>query len=127
LPDVEAVRRLVSFDIDGTLETGSPPGPITIEVVRRVQANGWLIGSCSDKTATAQRLMWKTCGVVTDFAVVKHQLTVVRAQFEAGVYLHIGDTDVDRFYAEQAGFDFLHVNDATFAARLLELSTILSR
>lgn len=118
--------RLISFDIDGTLETGNPPGPITIDVVRMVKANGWLIGSCSDKTVTAQRLMWAAHGIVTDFTVVKHHLEIVRAQFEAESYLHIGDTDVDRFHAEKAGFDFLHVAAADFAARLADLSARLT-
>jgi len=119
--------RLISFDIDGTLETGSPPGPITIDVVRMVKANGWLIGSCSDKTVTAQRLMWESHGVLTDFTVVKHHLEIVRAQFDVESYLHIGDTDVDRFHALKAGFDFLHVEAEDFAERLAELSAGLVR
>ena len=40
---------LISFDIDGTLEVGDPPGPLTMDMVRIVQDKGFLIGSCSDR------------------------------------------------------------------------------
>ena len=108
----EARLRLISFDIDGTLETGEPPGKITLEMVREAKARGWLIGSCSDRPASAQRLMWEKCAIEVDFAVVKNHLEVVRSQFQADSYLHIGDTEVDRWYAEHSGFEFLHVAEA---------------
>ena len=41
---------LISFDIDGTLELGDPPGVPTMDMVRLVQEKGFLIGSCSDRT-----------------------------------------------------------------------------
>jgi len=110
--ELKPTLRLVSFDIDGTLETGDPPGRITLEMVREAKSRGWLIGSCSDRPASAQRLMWERCEVEVDFAVVKNQLDIVRGKFPADAYLHIGDTDVDRWYAERAGFTFLHVTDA---------------
>jgi hypothetical protein len=31
------VKVLVSFDIDGTLEAGDPPGPITMQMVKKSQ------------------------------------------------------------------------------------------
>ena len=47
---------LISFDIDGTLEVGDPPGILTMEMVRTVQKKeGFLIGSCSDRTMSGQR------------------------------------------------------------------------
>src|SRR5947207_9419838 len=94
--------RLISFDIDGTLETGEPPGKITLDMVREAKAKGWLIGSCSDRPASAQKLMWEKCAIEVDFAVVKNHLQVVRGQFLANSYLHIGDTEVDRWYAEHS-------------------------
>src|SRR6266566_8855418 len=42
------VVKLISFDIDGTLEVGDPPGLITMEMVRQAKHLGCLIGSCSD-------------------------------------------------------------------------------
>ena len=40
---------LISFDIDGTLEVGDPPGVLTMDMVRRAQEKGCVIGSCSDR------------------------------------------------------------------------------
>ncbi|MFH1560162.1 MAG: hypothetical protein ABID84_01950 [Chloroflexota bacterium] len=107
------MKRLISFDIDGTLETGIEPGPLTIAMVRRAQELGYIIGSCSDRPVSAQRAMWERQGVVVDFTVLKHMLEEVRTQFEADEYFHIGDTDLDRHYAVLAGFEFLPVATTT--------------
>ena len=101
--------HLISFDIDGTLETGNGPGPITLEMVRRAQEHGHIIGSCSDRPVPDQQHMWATHGIVVHFTVLKHKLDDVKAQFEAEVYYHIGDTDMDQHYARLAGFEFLQV------------------
>ena len=98
---------LISFDIDGTLEVGEPPGSITMEMVRKVKGLGHLIGSCSDRTISAQERIWKEHDIAVDFTVLKHQLDQVKERFPAREYYHIGDTDIDRFYAEKAGFRFL--------------------
>src|SRR5438128_10235112 len=79
----EARLRLISFDIDGTLETGEPPGKITLDMVREAKARGWLIGSCSDRPASAQRIMWERSAIEVDFAVVKNQLGIVRNKCQA--------------------------------------------
>ena len=98
---------LISFDIDGTLEFGDPPGGITVEMVRRAQEAGFLIGSCSDRFPSAQRTMWESRDVKVDFVAAKHMLPDIRSRFEAVKYLHIGDRDLDKQLAEQAGFEFL--------------------
>jgi len=48
------VITLVSFDIDGTLECGEPPGVVTVELVRTAKRRGWLVGSCSDRPIAYQ-------------------------------------------------------------------------
>jgi hypothetical protein len=98
---------LISFDIDGTLEFGDPPGGITMEMVRRAQDLGFLIGSCSDRFPSAQRTLWEAHGIKFDFVAAKHMLDDVRVQFEADRYLHIGDRELDQQLAEKAGFEFL--------------------
>jgi len=40
--------------------------------------------------------------------VLKHQLDLVKAEFNAEQYYHIGDTNMDRHYAERAGFEFFY-------------------
>ena len=104
---------LISFDIDGTLEVGDPPGVLTMAMVKRVQAQGFVIGSCSDRPISAQRAIWARHHIAIDFAVGKLMLPEVKAQFVADVYYHIGDReDLDRKYALAAGFAFLWPHEA---------------
>ena len=103
------MAELISFDIDGTLETGNGPGPITMDMVRQAKASGYIIGSCSDRPVGDQKAMWERNGIEVSFTVLKHMLDGVKTQFEAESYCHIGDTDLDRHYAGLAGFDFFAV------------------
>ncbi len=101
--------KLISFDIDGTLETGNGPGPITLDMVRQAKELGYIIGSCSDRPVGDQKAMWERAGITVEFTVLKHMLDGVKGQFEADEYVHIGDTDLDQHYAGLAGFEFLAV------------------
>jgi hypothetical protein len=101
---------LVSFDIDGTLEIGDPPGLITIAMVEHARRRGYLIGSASDRPLSYQRAMWERLGIVPHFTALKHRLAEVRARFAAHAYYHVGDTDVDEHFAATAGFAFLRVD-----------------
>ena len=40
--------------------------------------------------------------------MLKHQLDQVKEEFDAAEYYHIGDTNMDRQYAERAGFSYLY-------------------
>ena len=104
---------LISFDIDGTLDFGDPPGGITTDMVRKAKELGFLIGSCSDRFPSAQRTMWANKNIEVDFVSAKHMLEDVKSRFAAERYLHIGDRELDQQLAEQAGFEFLYVDDAT--------------
>lgn len=115
------MTRLISFDIDGTLEVGDPPGVIPIATVRRAHERGIVVGSCSDRPVRSQQALWEEHGLPVRFTVLKQNLSVVRAEFEAEHYLHIGDSIVDRIMAEQAGFDFLHAEDDDVEAFLASL------
>ena len=105
---------LISFDIDGTLEVGDPPGVLTMDMVRAVRARGFIIGSCSDRPPSSQRAIWEQHDIPVDFAVPKHMLPDVKAEFQdADEYYHIGDReDLDKYYALQAGFKFLWPDEA---------------
>jgi phosphoglycolate phosphatase-like HAD superfamily hydrolase len=102
---------VVSFDIDGTLVIGDPPGAVTLEMVRRARTLGYVIGSCSDRPIRNQEELWAANEIAVDFVALKHRLDEVRSRFPARRYVHIGDTDVDRHFARLAGFDFFHVNE----------------
>ena len=111
---------LISFDIDGTLEVGDPPGPLTMDMVRNAQANGCLIGSCSDRIASSQRRIWDEHDIQVDFVCVKGspmeelRLEYMKTKFDAEEYWHIGDReDLDRQMALSVGFDFLWPDEAT--------------
>ena len=106
------MAKLISFDIDGTLEVGDPPGYITMARVRQALALGYIIGSCSDRPVSHQRQMWMAHEITVAFTVLKHQLDQVRAEFSAERYYHIGDTNMDRHYAERAGFAYLYPDDS---------------
>jgi hypothetical protein len=112
---------LVSFDIDGTLEVGQPPGVVPISLVRRVQQLGYLVGSCSDRPLSYQQAMWERVSIVADFTALKHRLDEVKARFPAATYYHVGDTDVDHFYATAAGFRFLRADADAHSVWSIEL------
>ncbi len=104
---------LISFDIDGTLEVGDPPGVLTMDMVRKARQKGFLIGSCSDRPISTQRIIWEQHDISIDFAVGKLMLPDVMAQFKADMYYHIGDReDLDKKYALEAGFEFLWPEEA---------------
>ena len=103
-------RTLVSFDIDGTLEIGEPPGIVTIALVHMAKRLGYVVGSCSDRPISYQQEMWEQLAIVPDFTALKHRLDDVRARFPAVAYYHIGDTDTDERYATAAGFRFLRAD-----------------
>ena len=104
---------LISFDIDGTMDVGDPPGPLTMEMARNAQKKGFLIGSCSDRPPSAQRAIWEQANIVADFVTPKHMLADVKAKFDAERYFHIGDReDLDKQNALRAGFEFLWPDEA---------------
>ena len=68
------MAKLISFDIDGTLETGDPPGCITMGRVRQAQELGYIIGSCSDRTVSTQQRMWLEHGISVAFTRLRKRL-----------------------------------------------------
>ncbi len=101
------MKILISFDIDGTLEVGDPPGPVTLDMVRRARESGCIIGICSDRTLGSQQELMDRNNIHMDFMSLKHNMKEVRAAFKAERYYHIGDTELDKHFALSAGFDFL--------------------
>ena len=112
-----AIRLLIA---SRPLEIGDPPGILTMELVRKTKEQGFLVGSCSDRTLSGQRAIWEQHNIPVDFAVSKHMLPDVKAKFEADVYYHIGDReDLDKKYALEAGFEFLWPDEAILEPWLL--------
>jgi len=109
--DIAPALVLVSFDIDGTMEAGEPPGPVTFAMVAEAKSRGYVVGSASDRTLSEQRAMWATAGIEVDFVCHKHRLAEHTAQFGCRRMLHIGDTSTDEYYARLAGFEFYLVTE----------------
>ena len=107
------MATLVSFDIDGTLEAGDPPGPVTMQMVRRARAHGCIVGSASDRPLPVQQAIWDRHGIEVSFVSSKQGLSDVKSRFPADEYYHIGDTELDRQFAEAAGFQFVWMNDGS--------------
>jgi len=101
------VKLVLSFDIDGTLEIGDPPGPVLLDTIRKAREMGHVTGSCSDRPLSHQADLWRQHGIAMDFVALKTHLPSIRERFGASGYYHIGDTDVDRHYATIAGFVYL--------------------
>jgi len=106
------VPLLISFDIDGTLEVGDPPGFVSVDMVRQCKRLGHLVGSCSDRPVSFQQQLWQRLDIAADFTVLKHRLANLKSEWHADEYFHIGDTDLDHFVAGEAGFRFFRA-DAT--------------
>jgi hypothetical protein len=121
--DRAITRTLLSFDIDGTLEVGDPPGIITIPMVRLAKNLGYVIGSCSDRPIRFQQELWERLRISADFTVLKHRLVDVKALFQAHAYYHIGDTETDHTVATGAGFRFLRADAAAHRSWGPELFT----
>jgi hypothetical protein len=109
MADPQAGLILVSFDIDGTLEAGDPPGPITFAFVAEAKARGHIVGSASDRALSEQRNLWRQAGLTVDFICNKHRLADSTRHFTCQRKLHIGDTSTDEYYARLAGFEFYDV------------------
>jgi hypothetical protein len=121
--DVELGTYVLSLDIDGTLEAGDPPGPISFKAVLRARSAGAIIGSCSDRTFTEQEIMWGDRGIVPTFVSGKQHLTGIRERFPTlSAYVHVGDTDVDRQWAWRADFAFVTTERLSATAIPTELT-----
>ena len=98
---------VVLFDIDGTLEVGDPPGPISLDLVRQAIALGYVVGSASDRVLSFQRELWRRHEIDLHFIGHKHHLHEIRSRYpDLARYVHIGDTETDRYYADMHGFEF---------------------
>ena len=74
--------------------------------MQRCRALGYRIGSGSDRTERNQRELWLAHGIELDFVSLKHRLADLRGRFEVTRWIHIGDTEMDEYFARQAGFEF---------------------
>lgn len=103
-------RLVISFDVDGTLQFGDPPGPITPRTIKALQEARVVIGSASDRTVTDQTRMWRQASLKPVFIVVKNQLRTLPSSFPNSLLVHVGDRFADELEASMAGVVFVHVD-----------------
>lgn len=85
------MAKLISFDIDGTLEVGDPRGSVTLDMIRKVIDKGYIVGSCSVRPISYQRRIWEQNGIDMDFTILKDELEIVKDKFvEDSRHLHSG-------------------------------------
>jgi hypothetical protein len=95
-----------------------------MDMVRLIKTLGYLIGSCSDHPVSYQQRLWAQHNIRVDFTVLKHRLDDVKAQFQTEAYYHIGDTDMDHFYAARAGFRFVKANVTTLRCGKVDIESL---
>ncbi len=111
-------KKLVAFDIDGTVWFGDPPGPITKAMVKREQDSGSIICGSSGKFAFVQKVMWRGHGIRLDAAVTKLKLAKLKKKFKADVYVDVGDdVETDGKVSKASGFIFLKPEDYVKASK----------
>ena len=103
---------VASFDIDLTLripedEGYDDPGSIDPNELRRLQDQGWVVGTCSDRDPTNQRSLLQSLGVEPHFCIPKELLDHARRLLPGATALyHIGDDPRrDRDIALRSGFE----------------------
>tara|TARA_B110000263_G_C15239907_1_gene478902 strand:- start:86 stop:607 length:522 start_codon:yes stop_codon:yes gene_type:complete len=98
---------LISFDIDGTMEFGDPPGILTQEIVNYFRDKGAIVGSASDRPESTQWMMWRKYGIELDFVTLKHRMKSLRDKYpDFDSYWHVGDRPLDQQNARDANFTF---------------------
>ncbi|MCJ7631092.1 hypothetical protein MUP77_01630 [Candidatus Bathyarchaeota archaeon] len=101
-------KMLVAFDVDGTLECGSPSGPIKLETVRNMKKSGMVIGIISPSLFRVK----KELGDLLDFYLAGPK---AEAMFEmrktySGRMMYVGDCIIDENEAHKAGWEFCYAN-----------------
>ena len=91
---------------------GDPPGLVTMDMVRGFKEAGFIVGSCSDRPISYQTRLWDQHGIDADFTVLKQNLDNVKTSFPADEYYHVGDSEMDRYFADRSGFRFVPADDA---------------
>ena len=69
---VPRARIVISFDIDGTMEFGDPPGPVSASIARELVDRGCILGVASDWAMSCQAPEWARHGIAPRFVGGKH-------------------------------------------------------
>lgn len=101
------MKVVISFDLDGTLSFGDPPGPIEPEHLNKLKKGKYTIGGASGKEIEYQKKKWEENGITPQFIVKKQKMKKLK-KMNADKYIHVGDMEDDAELADNAGFRFLN-------------------
>ena len=102
--------RIASFDIDLTVsipedELYEDHSPVPPEELLRLKAEGWVVGTCSDREPTGQQALMESLGITPDFCIPKELLDQARRLLPGAELFHIGDDPKrDRDIAHKSGW-----------------------
>ena len=97
-----------SFDIDLTLEMPDDEprcrGTVPVSRPKELQANGAIVGTCSDREPSGQRRSMESMGFSPDFCIPKEMLRTLAQLMKDANIVHVGDDERrDRRIALQCG------------------------
>ena len=115
------VRIVVSIDIDGTMEFGEPPGPVTVALVQTLVAAGHVVG-CARPTARAPTSRTTWAGARHRAHVRRWQASprTVRERFACRALRTRRRHACRRALRGVAGFEFVTVDDPGAALAVLQ-------
>ena len=113
----------MSFDIDLTIRTGDEYEThatlLDPAVITQLQQLGYIVGTCSDREPSDQRITLRVLGQEPDFCIPKEMLAWTKALLPGQQHRHVGDDrQRDRDVAQQAGW--AHQWPDQFGARRLK-------
>jgi len=103
-------RKIIAFDVDGTLKVGDPPGTISIAELKKLKQDGWVVGIISD--AIKREKVEEAFGDEVDFLLSKTKTTsiiTVGKGFATKVY--VGDSFLDKEASKEAGWRFVKASE----------------
>jgi len=104
-------RKLVIFDIDGTI--ASAGGPIEASDIKLLEAKGILWGILSSRSRRRAIEACEAIGVKPSFIGVcrvdmrSEELKDMVKRFQFDEYIYVADREIDRQEAKQAGWHFI--------------------
>jgi FMN phosphatase YigB (HAD superfamily) len=108
-------KRVISFDLDGTLSFGEPQGPIQPWHLKKLKEEGVIIGGASGKAIEYQSCRWQENAVEPDFVIKKDEVSgwekIKEVFADSKEYIHVGDTLDDKAIAESVGFRFMYPDE----------------
>ncbi len=103
---------LVAIDVDGTL--ASAGGPVTRDMVKRLESKGARWGILSSRSEERSREACKALDIQPEFIKVcrvdmrAEELAQLQAEMpQFGRYVYVADRDIDRKEAKRAGWRFV--------------------